>query len=89
MCKKVEYLLTEMQYDIHNYVFSQWFCLINRNVFITLKWDIYIYITMEFPSTKVDILWRHVSTVAEREHTAQQNAIHHYLEREAAESWKP
>jgi len=22
MCKKVEYLLTEMQYDIHNYVFS-------------------------------------------------------------------
>jgi len=22
MCNKVEYLLTEMQYDIHNYVFS-------------------------------------------------------------------
>jgi len=22
MCKKDEYLLTEMQYDIHNYVFS-------------------------------------------------------------------
>jgi len=22
MCKKVEYLLTGMQYDIHNYVFS-------------------------------------------------------------------
>jgi len=22
ICKKVEYLLTEMQYDIHNYVFS-------------------------------------------------------------------
>jgi len=22
MCKKIEYILTEMQYDIHNYVFS-------------------------------------------------------------------
>jgi len=39
MCNKVEYLLTEMQYDIHNYVFSGVYrtYLISRNVFITLE----------------------------------------------------
>jgi len=32
----LEYLLTEMQYDIHNYIFSgvQRTYLINRNVFL-------------------------------------------------------
>jgi len=43
---------------------------------------------MASPFMKVDKLWRHVSTVADREQTALQNAFCHYLEREAAESLK-
>jgi len=54
----------------------------NRNVFITLQWDIYIYITSGTPSVKVDILWRHANS----EQTSLQNTFRHYLEREAAES---